>query len=195
MNKNLFPRWQISLRSAWLIVCSILQLWIWFTVALEDLAPAFWLTCLYHMQVSHQGSYLPCVLFFRWYPRDWVCSHQDVYEAQKYRVQTPAVLKVSGSVPGLELEVCLSFASGEHLVLFTSIGFPADFWEQQFSPPQHTRCCEQAGFHCMFWGLGLSPQITLNAADSHCRFLLLSSEQAAADVTDLSLFQDFKLCH
>lgn len=66
------------------------------------------------------------VCFFRWYQRDWVRSHQDVYEAQKYRVQTAAVLKVSGSVPGLELEVCLSFATGEHLKLFTSAGFPAD---------------------------------------------------------------------
>lgn len=95
-----------------------------FYSALEKLAPAFCLAWLYTTGRNLiQGSHLPHVLFFRWYQRDWVCSHQDVYEAQKYRVQTPAVLKVSGSVPGLELEVRLSFATGEHLKLLTSIGF------------------------------------------------------------------------
>ena len=81
---------------------------------------------LHHRQESHRGSHLPRVLFFRWYQRDWVCSHQDVYEAQKYRVQTPAVLKVSGFVPGPELKVRLLFAAGQLLKLYTSIGFSAD---------------------------------------------------------------------
>lgn len=147
---------------------------------------------LYHRLQSPQGSHLPYVLFFRWYQRDWFCSHQDVYEAQKYRVQTPAVLKVSGSVPGLELRVGLSFTAGGHLKLFTSTGFSAAFWpchweQQLFSPQQHTRCCEHAGFHACSgdWACHLN----------HCWFLLLSAEQAAANVTNLSLFQDFKLCH
>ena len=74
------------------------------------------------------GSHLSRVLFFRWHQRNWVCSDQDVHETQEYRVQTPAVLKVSGSVPGPELEISLSFAilfSGESVKLFSSMGFPA----------------------------------------------------------------------
>lgn len=121
-----------------------------------------------------QGSHLPRHLFFRWYQRDWLSPHQDVHEAQKYRVQTAAVLKVSGSVPGLELEVRRLFATGEHPKLSSGTGFLAGVTvslRPALSARQRAGCCEHAAFHCVFWGRGLSPQMTLNAADSRCQIL------------------------
>lgn len=63
------------------------------SVALEESARAV-------MTASQGGfvsvSHLLCILFFRWHQRNWLCSNQDVHEAQEYRVQTPTVLQVSG---------------------------------------------------------------------------------------------------
>lgn len=109
------------------------MLQICFSVALEESTRA-------GMAASHGGfvsvSHLPCVLFFRWHQRNWLCSNQDVHEAQEYRVQTPTVLQVSGSAPGPEHDVPLPLLSdctctagipfsGEHKKLCTSIGTPA----------------------------------------------------------------------
>lgn len=138
-----------------------------FTIALEGLAPPSWLLCLCTTGVSAAFW----LLFFRWYQRDWVCSHQDVYEAQKYRVQAPAVLKVSGSVPGPALEVPLSCAAGEHVQLFISTGLSAGLcpchWEQ-CSSCSTSGAVNMQGFTMHLWGWASSPQITSQC----CKFPL-----------------------
>lgn len=130
-------------------------------------------------------SHLLCVLFFRWHQRNWLCSNQDVHEAQEYRVQTPTVLQVSGSAPGLELDAplpllsdCICTAgipfSREHKKLCTTIGTPARLcprhWEQHvFSLPQCTRCWKSWERQDV---TACSVGWALNAASSHCCSLL-----------------------